>query len=64
MVNMNLLIPHGLNYSKNNNISQNTVYTALKGKGRPSGSQYQQKRKRTTKQEAIATTSSYQTINN
>ena len=46
------------------NISRNTVYTALKGKGRPSGSQYQQKRKRSTKQEAIAATSSYQTINN
>ena len=27
------------------NISHYTVYTALKGKGRPSGSQYQQKRK-------------------
>ena len=46
------------------NVSHNTVYTALKGKGRPGGSQYQQKRKRSTKQEAIATTSSYQTINN
>ena len=46
------------------NVSHNTVYTALKGKGRPSGSQYQQKRKRSTKQETIATTSSCQTINN
>ena len=46
------------------NISHNTVYTALKGKGRSGGSQYQQKRERSTKQEAIATTSSYQTINN
>ena len=46
------------------NISRNTMYTALKGKGRPSGSQYQQKRKRSTKQETIATMSSCQTINN
>ena len=45
------------------NVSHNTMYTALKGKGRPSGSQYQQKRKRSTKQETIATTSSCQTIN-
>ena len=29
-------------------VSCNTVYTALKGKGRPSGSQYQQKRKRSS----------------
>ena len=46
------------------NISHNTMYTAIKGKGRPSGSQYQQKRKRSTKQETIATMLSYQTINN
>ena len=41
------------------NVSHNTVYMALEGKGRPGGSQYQQKRKRSAKQEAIATTSSY-----
>ena len=46
------------------NISHNTMHIALKGKGRPGGSQYQQKRKRSTKQETIATMSSYQTINN
>ena len=46
------------------NVSCNTMYTALKGKGRPSGSQYQQKRKRSAKQEPIATTSSCQTPNN
>ena len=40
------------------NVSHDTVYTALKGKGRPGGLQYQQKRKRSTKQEPIATTSS------
>ena len=32
------------------NVTRDTVYTALKGKGRPGGSQYQQKRKRSTKQ--------------
>ena len=46
------------------NMSCNTMYTALKGKGRPSGSQYQQKTKRSSKQETIATTSSCQTLNN
>ena len=46
------------------NISCNTVYTALKGKGRPGGSQYQQKRKRSAKQDTIATTSSCSTIKN
>ena len=38
-------------------MSHNTVYTALKGKGRPGGSHYQQKRKRSSKQEAVASTS-------
>ena len=46
------------------NVSHNTVYMALTGKGRPGGSQYQQKRKRSAKQEATATMSSYKTINN
>ena len=45
-------------------VSHDTVYTTLKGKGRPGGSQYQQKRKRSAKQEPIATTSSCQTPNN
>ena len=45
------------------NVSHNTVNTALIGKGRPGGSQYQQKRKRSAKQEPIATTSSCQTPN-
>ena len=39
------------------NVSCDTVYTALKGKRRPSGSQYQQKRKRASQQEAVASTS-------
>ena len=46
------------------NVSHNTTYAALKGKRRPSGSQYQQKRKRSTKQETMATMSSCQTSNN
>ena len=31
------------------NISCNTIYMTLKGKGRPGGSQFQQKRKRSVK---------------
>ena len=31
------------------NLSKNKIYTALKGKRRPGGSQYQQKRKQTMK---------------
>ena len=46
------------------NMLCNTVYTVLKGKGRPDGLQYQQKRKRASKQETIATTSSCQTLTN
>ena len=46
------------------NVSHNTVYTGLKGKGRPSGLQYRQKRKRASKQETIATTSSCQMLTN
>ena len=45
------------------NVSCNTVYTALRGKGRPGGSQYQQKRKWSVKKEATATTSSLKPIN-
>ena len=45
------------------NISHNTIYMALKGKRRPSGSQYQQKRKRSVKQDIIATMSSYKAGN-
>ena len=39
------------------NMSHNTVYTALKEKGRPGGSQYKQKRKRSSQQETVASTS-------
>ena len=43
------------------NVSHNTIYTALTGKGRLGGSQYQQKRKQSAKKEVTATTSSYKT---
>ena len=39
------------------NMSHDTVYTALKGKRRPGGSQYHQKRRRSSKQEAVVSTS-------
>ena len=38
-------------------VSHDTVYTALRGKRRPGGSQYRQKRRKSAKQEAIASTS-------
>ena len=41
------------------NVTHDTVFTALKGKGIPGGSQYQQKRKRSSKQEAAASTSGH-----
>ena len=46
------------------NVSCNTIYTALTGKGRPGGSQYQQKRKRSAKKEVTAMTSSYKMKHN
>ena len=36
------------------NVSRDTVYTALKGKRRPGGLQYHQKRRRTSKSETVA----------
>ena len=38
-------------------MSCDTMYTALKGKRRPGGSQYQQKRRKLSKQEVVASTS-------
>ena len=49
---------------KKYNISRNKIYTALKGKGRPGGSQYRQKRKQMVKQESAASTSHSETVNN
>ena len=46
------------------NVSCNAIYTALTGEERPGGSQYQQKRKWSAKQEVTATMSSYKAINN
>ena len=48
---------------KKYNISRNKIYTALKGKGRPRGSQYQQKRKQMVKLETAASTSHSKTVN-
>ena len=45
------------------NISQNKIYTALKGKGRPGGSQYRQKKKKLAKPESTASTSHSETVN-
>ena len=48
---------------KKYNISRNKIYTALKGKGLPRGSQYQQRRKQAVKSEATALTSHSETVN-
>ena len=50
---------YDLNNTSWYNMTHDTVYTALKGKGRPGGSQYRQKRKRSSKQEAAASTSEH-----
>ena len=52
MQNMNSIKLLGLNYRKKYNVSKNKVYAALKGKGRPGGSQYCQKKKERIKVEA------------
>ena len=46
------------------NVSHNTIYTALTGKGRLGGSQYQQRRKQSAKKEVTALTSSYKMKHN
>ena len=48
---------------KKYNVSKNKIYAALKGKGRPGGSQYQQRRKQMVKTEATALTSHSETVN-
>ena len=48
---------------KKYNISRNKIYTALKGKGRPGGSQYSEKRKQMVKPETTASTSHSKTVN-
>ena len=49
---------------KKYNVSRNKIYAALKGKGRPRGSQCSQKRKQMVKPEATASTSHSETVNN
>ena len=49
---------------KKYNVSRNKIYTALKGKGRPGGSQYQQRRKQVVKSEATASTFQSELVNN
>ena len=48
---------------KKYNVSRNKIYAALKGKGRPRGSQYQQKKKQKVKPEATAMMSHSETVN-
>ena len=48
---------------KKYNVSRNKIYAALKGKGRPGGSQYQQRRKQAIKTETVALTSHSETVN-
>ena len=48
---------------KKYNVSRNKICAALKGKRRPRGSQYRQKKKQKVKPEAAATTSHSETVN-
>ena len=48
---------------KKYNVSQNKIYAALKGKRRPGGSQYQQRRKQALITETTALTSHSETVN-
>ena len=48
---------------KKYNVSRNKIYTALKGKGRPGGSQYKQKKKQMMKPKSTASTSHSKTVN-
>ena len=49
---------------KKYNVSRNKIYAALKGKGRPGGSQYRQKRNQMVKPKSAASTSHSETVNN
>ena len=48
---------------KKYNVSRNKIYTAIKGKGRPGGSQYRQNKKKLIKPEATASTSHSESVN-
>ena len=52
------------NFQKKYNVSRNKIYAALKGKGRPGGSQYRQKKKQMVTPESAASTSHSETVNN
>ena len=54
---------NGLNCRRNIMLAETKIYAALKGKGRPGGSQYQQKRKQMAKSETTASTSHSETVN-
>ena len=48
---------------KKYNVSRNKIYTAIKGKGRPRGSQYRQKKKKLTRPKPAASTSHSESVN-
>ena len=48
---------------KKYNISKTKIYTTIKGKGRPGGSQYRQKKKKLIQPEAIASTLHSESVN-
>ena len=48
---------------KKYNISRNKIYATLKGKGRPRGSQYRQKKKQMIKPELTASIFHSKTVN-
>ena len=48
---------------KKYNVSRNKIYTAIKGKGRPRGSQYRQKNKKLIRLEPAASTSHSESVN-
>ena len=48
---------------KKYHVSRNKIYTVIKGKGRPRGSQYRQKKKKLIKPEATASTSHSASVN-
>ena len=48
---------------KKYHVSRNKIYTTIKGKGRPRGSQYRQKKKKLIKPEATASTLHSESVN-
>ena len=61
--NMNLNKTSWYKLQKKYNVSRNKIYAALKGKRRPRGCQYRQKRKQMVKLETTASTSHSETVN-